>query len=876
MRISRYEIAINKTKYKDERIRAIFKSICSGNKGFWNRKQNTDFCLHYAKIVAEDISWNEMCEFLQDNHAYKVALFFMNELLNNHLYQNEYSELFYNHLSFFDPASYAPTNPLYLLFCFDDIEALILYNKMSDRKLSTKRYYFEYNFADARISSIFKDIASDIRKRDKAPKAFLEKYSQLQVEEISWIELCKDGDYYSCQMFAFYLIYHLLRMNLYHNDYAEYLYRHLDEFKKIYEDPSYTVGTNSHGFMCGEKITGLNILPSVTGKSNVLLLFDAHNPFIKDLFIEFYKYERVTQTPFWYDTDIVWNFEQSFDRYRLSIKSYKDFNEHTFWEQINWFKGEYANDPQKRSTSISCVLQFYRWLVKTKPEYSFFDNALTFSTSLLFMQSVITLIEQDYYFIAFYPENPPLDHDHICFILRGFNRYSTKLKEEDFLGVDLTEIHQPEYRNTFVQYIMSFPSIQLFTGSSPIGYIFEALNFLTSLKAQNDYPNPSAYYFTNQEAVLLRNFIASMNVGVHSKNNRISSIRGFLTWCNNCKIWEFDDLFFSYLKLSSHNRGASNSQAIPDNELSKIVSYMEADSKTNHVAFLCLAITRLLIETKMRIGTICKLTINSILPTMKPNQYRLNSYHKTGYGEPDDSVINDTTYRIIMNVIEETEHLRDACSVTSIHDYIFLKEGSLRDHISPLRVADYRAYLKTVCNAVGVPEYTPSNLRDTHMTKALEFAILHGKSDIELSVLTGHKNIETTKNSYVDWTLEKMLEATYGLDLSDGQYLSKKFNVVDDLPHQFDTNSTVVENGCGHCTATECEMHTNLPCLMCQHFITTTAHEKYFENAIDGIQRMIDCCHGTKHDLEDLISMKKLYVAYLGSILQKKGYDSNE
>ena len=52
--------------------------------------------------------------------------------------------------------------------------------------------------------------------------------------------------------------------------------------------------------------------------------------------------------------------------------------------------------------------------------------------------------------------------------------------------------------------------------------------------------------------------------------------------------------------------------------------------------------------------------------------------------------------------------------------------------------------------------------------------------------------------------------------------------------------------------------------------MTTIDHETYFRKAIDRIDRLIENSHGTPHDIEDLTTMKKLYVVYLGKILEKK------
>ena len=73
------------------------------------------------------------------------------------------------------------------------------------------------------------------------------------------------------------------------------------------------------------------------------------------------------------------------------------------------------------------------------------------------------------------------------------------------------------------------------------------------------------------------------------------------------------------------------------------------------------------------------------------------------------------------------------------------------------------------------------------------------------------------------------------------------------------TKENDVENGCGKCTAKKCEFTSSLPCLACKYFITTTNHEIFFKKSINNIDRIIEKTLN-KHDKEDLITIKQLYV----------------
>ena len=881
MKVNRYQDAVINRQYKDDRIRSIFLSFESQNTDYWKRKCNTDFCIHYSTFQAEEVLWNELCAFLKGNHAYKLAMYMFHSLLEQGLYKGEYSDLFYANQNYFDINTFCKTGPFHFVFCFDDVENYILYGITSNKTLSTKHFYDQYNFVDARIlDAITKIRTSEINNRNnhrtRAPRAFMEKYSHLQVEKISWQELCEDADKYNCHMFAFCFMYQLLQKGLYHGDYAEYLYDRMEIFKQIYDNPVFTAGKNAHAFMCGTKISGLNVLASVSGKSYVFLFLDSQNVFFQSVFLAFFEDERGSDTPQWNNYDVVWNFERSLNRYRNSITSYHDFNEYTFWEQIDWFKQKYSNNQKLKANGVTIILSFYRWLIRSNKIPHLFEDAFSLTPSLLFVGKTHSFIMNDYYFTAFDPKNPPLHHERIIFILRNFDKYSTKLKKEDFFSIDLSVVQYKPYIDIIIRYVLSLPSISVVTGSSNKNCIIEGLNFFSSLKKQSGYPNPNFDYFTNQEAVLYRNTIDGLSLGNIAKLNRKYAIKSFLAWGKENNFFKFDDLFFEYFKGTNVEKSLSNSESISNDDIEKIIRYMEEDARTNHTAALCLIITRLLIETKFRIGTICKLKADCIRPTVKPRQYRIVYHHKTGYGALEESIINEKTYRIIIGAINATEDLRSECLASSLSEYIFLRRGNMKKKISLLRPIDYSNYLKNVCKQVGIRSYTANNLRNTHMTRALAFAIEHNKSDLEVSILTGHKNISTTKNHYIDWKMEEMLEATYNVDLSDTEDINKYVNVADSISHEWLTPESIVENGCGHCKASKCHMMTNLPCLMCKDFVTTVEYQPYFEAAIESIDKMIQNSSGTPHDIEDLMTIKKLNVLYLSSILQKKGEIVNE
>lgn len=212
-----------------------------------------------------------------------------------------------------------------------------------------------------------------------------------------------------------------------------------------------------------------------------------------------------------------------------------------------------------------------------------------------------------------------------------------------------------------------------------------------------------------------------------------------------------------------------------------------------------------------------------------------------------------------MDIIEKTESIREACPIGSMKTYIFVyTKRYMANNINLFNDSVFTDALGKACKELGIEHYTASNLRDTHMTKALEHIMRNGKSDMEMSILSKHKHMDTTKNHYIEMELEKMLESTYGIIIGSN-LVDTDGKILEEVPSNLECAEKDVENGCGKCSAERCVMTSALPCLVCSYFITTVHHKGYFTKAIENIDRLIK---GTDnpHDKEDLITIKELYV----------------
>ncbi|MCS0542941.1 hypothetical protein NXY55_23475, partial [Aeromonas veronii] len=220
---------------------------------------------------------------------------------------------------------------------------------------------------------------------------------------------------------------------------------------------------------------------------------------------------------------------------------------------------------------------------------------------------------------------------------------------------------------------------------------------------------------------------------------------------------------------------------------------------------------------------------------MKKNQFVLFSKSKVSKGEPIEFAISIYTKRHIEEIKNFTKKLRENCKDRNIKKHLFILEQR-KNIINVPRLETVNAYLKKCCEEAGIPKYTMQNLRDTHMTKAFEFQLRKGLSPLELSVLTGHKKIDTTNNHYIETKIKDMLEIVHGTTIGN---VDVKGNIMMNAHESIANMENTVSNGCGFCSLKSCKDYTNLACLMCDSFVATLDRIPYFEDEIIRLNHLL-------------------------------------
>lgn len=472
-------------------------------------------------------------------------------------------------------------------------------------------------------------------------------------------------------------------------------------------------------------------------------------------------------------------------------------------------------------------------------------------------------INKNAYFTTYGIDEDLEDKPLICFILKNYNIHSPRIAKISHTTFDTSKIEESYYRILVNKYIQNLKIVSALTTSGYTHSVCSCLHFIEQIKKQNYYPNTDLKYLNTQEAILIRNFIANNSeISLSSLNNNIASIRRFLQWCKANGYIKFDEIFFDYL-AQFEEPNDYHGKSIPDDDLKKISNEFIKLCKKDESYLVYYAIFIILLETEFRASQVCALTTSALQPSLKKDQFYLYSNTKTSNGKKIQQPICASTKSILSKVTELTEPLRNNAVQESSKNLIFLYT-QFNGAIIPITVARFRREFRKVCSKAGVADYNSKHLRDTHMTKAFEFILKTGKSDLEMGLLSKHSVIDTTKLHYIEIELTKMLESIYQVTLGNRD-VTQNSHILEELPTELSDKDTEVEYGCGHCGAATCNITGNMSCLMCKHFVTTPSHKQYFIKMIDNCDKLLSQTQ-IQHEREDIILIKTLFTSWLREI----------
>lgn len=326
-----------------------------------------------------------------------------------------------------------------------------------------------------KIQTIMDEIAPSVSKSTLArtsTQAFINKYSDMNTEDVDWEDICCDVETWGCYKYGFLLMVQLLRDRAYHGSHADKLYRNLPTYEKMLHQRN-TLLTDA---MCGSRIEQQAVYINEKPSSQQWFSFtyvDTTNSFIVDIFKRHLNSTKAHGR--WCPRAVAEVFGKSLGKYENEVHSVTDFNATMLFEQTGFYRKQFGDDEDMRKAGLKFVVNFYRWLVRSNPEHNYFENEFHMSDRLLFNNRLSELIERDFYFTTLNPANIPYGKKRICFILKGFEGESTMITNDDFVTIDFSGLTNAFYRDLLIEYIVTSPSVSAIKWVGIPAYIREAM-----------------------------------------------------------------------------------------------------------------------------------------------------------------------------------------------------------------------------------------------------------------------------------------------------------------------------------------------------------------------------------------------------------------
>lgn len=580
--------------------------------------------------------------------------------------------------------------------------------------------------------------------------------------------------------------------------------------------------------------------------SYVVFKTDINNMFLYNLLKEFIHSSYIMCRT---SREFFLHFQESLNYKK--INSILDFDINTFNSQFKYYKS------LNKKSYLSLLKSFYLMLLNT-PEGA---TILTFEDgidyNMLQSTSFLKNYEEGYKLIYLNPLDTIPHEDKWLIIPNGIEDKSTKLNSFQYKPVDFSSIKNIHFKSILKMWFWN-SSVSLLNRIDSLNILIKFIDFIFNLTTLENSNNSNIKndkpYFNGEKVYCYISYVKSNNLNC----SYLYVVKNFLIYAYENNLAFLDLEVLSYFNANIKT-SANTAKDIPDEDLLKLESKLKENSELSYINFLYYLIFHIAISSELRISQIVNLKVDCIEKGTN-NQYYLFSNTKVTNGKKIKVPITQHTKRFLDVAINTTSELRRKCLNPSINNHIFI-HNFYSNKFKVITNRSFSDYLKSTCEDLDIYKYTASNLRDTYITKAMEYAIKHNLSHIELMAVTWHKNWNTTCNHYVNTELKKYLECFYKVAI-DGIPIK---GIVKKEKGAELRQSDLVNQNCGYCSKDDCILKNELDCLMCKGFIATIDRIPYFEQQISLLDNKI-LYTNIIHDKEHLTTIKSLYVRYLAEL----------
>lgn len=578
----------------------------------------------------------------------------------------------------------------------------------------------------------------------------------------------------------------------------------------------------------------LDLLPLFTGysvllfkeKSHQIILINVKNEDLRLVMINYINNKYVYVTSEMRELGI--EFQNSLGT--TKIESLEDISLDEFEKQVKYFKKNALN-----YKTIRFLIYFYQYFFQNM-KYSTKEIP---DTRVFSRKGLAVELYENYQIILYQPiENVPLQDKWILFY--NENQCSNEgITSHMTSKLDFTVISHQGIKDAVKDYIWSYPS-SINVKTNNLYRIIPFINFcenfsrskVTSIRQQSR-KNPD---ISIEEIIAYKSHFISNNKNNRTITGNIYIIREFLNHVSDNGLLNVDEGYKHYL---NHIRDTTYSDTNPINEkhFKLIIHEMKNRANLDDLNKLYLGIFYLLTATELRPSNIISLHRDCV-KTKGRGIYVIESKTKVSKNEIIQTSITEETKIQIDKIIKLSDKIRTKNPTDKNNKYLFIYKNENNNRV--LSLVKFNNYMREICIELGVPEYTASNLRDTHMTMTENFIINKSYSNIQKNILSGHKSIGITDRHYVKTEIEDTLAATEGIVVGE---------IEDTRTNKSSLNKIIPYN----------------EILLNENFVTTPDFIPFYRNEIKRIDKEMEECNSLER-LEEMLSYHALLKGYLEEI----------
>jgi len=681
---------------------------------------------------------------------------------------------------------------------------------------------------------------------------FLSLYKNIKLDSLTWENLCditteveSKNSLKHHTMFNLDFIRYLIENGLYKGSNAQI----------VYEITKYCTTKKQRSILFNKNVKLENLIICEYKKHNGLSydLIDTklNNKFLVELLDGFYKSDLFSKA--YHNFDFARNFVDSYSGFS-DFKDITDFNYQIFNKQFDFYKD--------KKTEVKELVKFYIYL------HSLHDGIFkpTDPVDIVWLNrpTFIEEFKEGFRIIDINHLEDVPDGDKWILRPNGLEQFTTEMKSTNYKKIDFSKVDYKEYR-PFAKDFYWYSKQVLPVRRAHFYMLVSFLNFIYKYKNMSINKNDIDYMtITTKEVISYLSYIKNTD-SVSTVNSKVSCVKAFL---NEDYFDYVSPSVFNYLTLNGDSP-APGGISIPDDELKKLDKHLLelAEESEDSIFYIYYAIFRIALDTNLRISYILSITLDSIKEGMKEGQYYIEAITKTSNKEKVKENISKYAHRYLNIAKEKTEELRKDAS-EEYEKYVFLRyeKCSRIKQAQPISKNGFNKFLKKQCKAIGIPQYTAANLRDTSITQALDFARENNLSYAETKALV-RGNPSTKIKHYFDENESKLfVEATYGIIIGD---IDIKGQILENTDSSSFSKEETVDDDCGFCKEEECRILEDIGCPMCNFFMVTLDRIPFYERKIEQLKKAIEN-ETIEHEREHLKAIERLYAAYLVALYEYK------